>query len=73
MTKVEKIAFIEDVIANIKNSVLKKADKFPEEWGGVELRWLLMDYFDVEIRPELWSVTNKRHDDYRNEVLVRNL
>jgi hypothetical protein len=71
MTKDEKIQFIYDLTSNICEDIVTeiKLDKIPEEWDGVELRWLV----------EEMAVSNfgrqdkKRKRAYNNTVIVNNL
>ena len=71
MNTQEKTVFINELIDNVKAHVLEKVDKYPDEWDGVELRWLIRDYFDLAIFSG--GKKQKRLKDYKNECLVNNL
>lgn len=70
MTKTEKKKFIKSLCDSIRDDLVKKVERMPDEWDGHELRELIADLAD---RERTSSMTGKRKRDYRNEVLVRNL
>ena len=43
MNKQEKITFIETLTETLKQDMLSKIDRMPEEWDGLELRYLMKD------------------------------
>ena len=48
MTKQEQKDFIVELIKNVKKSIIEKTaggSKIPENWNGLELRWLVKDSF----------------------------
>ncbi len=58
-------AVLEKIVADIE------AGKTPEDWDGIELRWLLAERFG---RCVLSGTSNKRRKrEYNNTVLVNNL
>lgn len=63
--------FINEMIENVKQEILRRAESIPEEWDGIELRWLIRDHFNLIAIEGVGS--NKRKRDYNNEVLVKNL
>jgi hypothetical protein len=72
MNKREQIQFINDLIDDVKHKIFIQIveDKLPENWDGIELRWLLASRFDASwVMPE----AKKRKRDFRNYVLVNNL
>ena len=47
MTNREKKAFVNNHINLIRKSILKKCTEIPDHWEGLELKWLVEDYFKV--------------------------
>ncbi len=70
MTNKQK-KFIREMIENVRKEILKRAKDIPEEWNGVELRWLIKDHFNLVVIGGMGSKKRKR--DYNNEVIVKNL
>ena len=50
MNKEEQKKFIEAVLSDLKESILKKLDRIPENWDGLELRRYIGDYYDFHYR-----------------------
>ena len=73
MNKETQIVLLKAIITNIQVDILKESSQYPEEWDGVELRWLLADAFALCIFGKLGERKGKRYLAYRNEVRVRNL
>jgi hypothetical protein len=67
-----KIAFIAQLVGNVQDEIIKKTDKFPENWDGIELRWYIADKFSDVVMGS-YDKRSKRYKDYENEVLVNNL
>ncbi len=66
MNKEQKIKFVKDLIRVGRHNILKKIDKMPDEWDGIELRRYVADYFLVHV-----AETNKqRKKEYNNIRLV---
>jgi hypothetical protein len=69
---------IRDLFNGMRDEMLDRAPKMPQEWDGYEIRWLAAD-MATERRPtwEKRSVDGyaaaKRLRDYENERIVRNL
>ena len=72
MTKQERIDFIAELCGNVTKELLDKVDKMPEEWDGIELRWLIAEKFSQVVFSQI-NVTRKRKHEYNNTVLVENL
>lgn len=72
LTKQEKEQFVKDLMGHVQASLLRKLDKVPEEWDGMELRMWIADTFDWE-RTGSMVMEKKRLKNYKNEVLVNNL
>lgn len=71
MNQQEKIQFILDITDNLRDTLLERVDRIPEEWDGIELRELLMDVAESQFVYIKMPVSRKRA--YNNTVLVRNL
>lgn len=71
MNKQEREQFVEDLIANVKDGLLRAVDRLPAEWDGHELRQLVADRF-AEVS---WALKNnkKRLKDYRNFMNTHSL
>lgn len=73
MTEVEKIQFVEDLISNVKEKVLSKIPNTPDEWDGLELRWLIRDHFNTVVWGDALDKRKSRYRQYQNETIVKNL
>lgn len=71
MNNQEKTKFILDITENLRNLLLERVDKMPEQWDGIELRELLVDVAKSQFNYRPMSPARKR--SYKNTVLVRNL
>lgn len=71
LTKEEKIKFIEGILDTMRESLLKKVDKMPEEWDGFELRRLIADYAEEQIA--FAKMDKSRRRAYNNTRIVRNI
>lgn len=71
LTKEEKIKFIKDILDTMRESLLKKVDKMPEEWDGYELRRLIADYAEEKIA--YFEMNKPRLRAYDNTRIVRNI
>jgi hypothetical protein len=72
MNSEEKIKFIDELIGNVKKELIGKVELMPEEWDGVELRWLLREKFS-EVVFCSYTEKTKRWKDYANTCLRRNM
>lgn len=70
LTKQEKEKFIKNLIGHVQASLLKKIDKVPEEWDGLELRLWIADTFEWE-RTGSMVIDKRRLKNYENEVLTK--
>jgi hypothetical protein len=70
-SKEDKVIFINGLIDNVRNDILKKVDRMPENWDGWELRALIADYFNAANFG--FSGNSKRKKDYKNTCIVDNL
>lgn len=77
MNSNEKRRFIEDLTANVRENLINKIPKMPEDWDGLELRELLAEKFTESCLMSQGRANRKqfrrRLNDYRNEVITRNL
>ena len=71
MNKQEKTQFILDITDNLRDALLERVEKIPEQWDGIELRQLLVDVARSQFNCRQMSPARKR--SYNNTVLVKNL
>lgn len=71
MDKAEKITFINSLMDGLKQDILDKVDRMPEEWDGWEIRQYIKD----KTSEVIWAGTESRarYCKYYNEVLLRGL
>lgn len=73
MTSEEKKEIIFVGMNLLRNQILEAVNKAPQEWNGVEIRWLIRDKA-AELAYGLYdNKKSKRYRDYKNEKIVRNL
>lgn len=73
MTKIEQKEFIEGLCNNVKEEMLSKFDKMPEEWDGIELRWYVKEKFEQVVWGDAKDKRSSKYRSYINEVITRNL
>ncbi len=76
MNKTEKIEFVKELSKNIQNKLIEsiEAGKIPEEWDGIELRWLIADNVSIQhYYTKENSIYRKRRKEYDNTVMINNL
>ncbi len=75
MTKVEQRTFIVELVKVVTGEILllHQKDKIPENWDGIELRWLLREKFQAVVRGFTDERLIQRYKEYANTVLVENL
>lgn len=71
MTLAERITFLDELVENVKQDLIKEAGKYPDSWDGIELRWRTADVFSGVVFGEIGQRKGKRYNNYRNEVLVQ--
>lgn len=71
MTRYEQCDFVLTLIRNVKEEILKDIDKIPEEWDGIELRWLIANKFSGVVISKTGSRSRKRA--FNNECIIKNL
>jgi peptide subunit release factor 1 (eRF1) len=71
MNKEDKRQFIKDISETMKDALLSKVNRMPEEWDGHELRQLFQDYVKEEIN---WSKMDRnRKKEYDNTRRVNKI
>ncbi len=73
LTLEEKKEMIETGMENLKKKLLEAIEKAPEEWDGVELRWLIRDKAAEFVYSCFQDKRQARYREYKNTVLVNNL
>ena len=74
MTKDEQRQLLDNFIDQVKDRILERSDKWPDDWDGFELRWLAQEAFNYECSSLGEKTRNrKRYREFRNAVLVNNL
>ena len=73
MNKQEKEVFVMELINNVKDDVLKDVDKLPEDWDGIELRWLIKEHFEQIVFHGYRDKRKKRYQDYWNYIICYGL
>ncbi len=74
MTKREQRKFINDICKSLRESLLAKADKLPENWNGIEIREWIKAYYEANYCGYAKAARNpKQMRAYRNAVIVNNL
>lgn len=64
--------FINEMCDSIKMDIIALTPKLPEEWDGVELRWLIADKFAECVFGNVGKRKGRRYLDYKNTMLVNN-
>jgi hypothetical protein len=73
MEKEEQKTFVTSLMSAMTKEIMDLIDngKIPEEWDGIELRWLIRDKAAGIVGKRIGTLTRRR--DYNNRVLVDNL
>jgi hypothetical protein len=48
MNEEEKRIFVANLCDDIRNSILRRVERMPDEWDGIELRQFIADEFQAE-------------------------
>jgi len=67
MNKQEKKKFIKEYCKALQSSILADVSKMPDEWDGIELRWL------IDMRTKSDTSLTKRLANFNNDILIHNL
>lgn len=70
MTRNEQKHLVKSLVRNVLRDLLAKADQWPEEWDGHELRRLVANAYSEVVFVEM---SRTRLRDFRNACLTRNL
>lgn len=86
MTRDEQMAFVGELIENVRRGILENAKKWPEHWDGHQLRALIAEAFsDANCgqcsghsrlcgeSPAEYAARKRRRREYENDVLTANL
>lgn len=74
MTKEEQMATVEYFFNYVKDNILAKSDKWPEEWRTLELKWLIEKAVNLEMSGGLQQDRRqKRYRDFYNNWITKNL
>ena len=73
MNNQEKLEFIDSLIIRVKTELVKDIYKVPEEWDGIELRWLIRERFQKIVLGGQMDRRERRYKDYHNHVLISGL
>lgn len=68
----EKDQFVHQIMSDLKNEILKRVDKMPEDWDGHEIRQFILDYYSQNYIIGT-ALNGKRKREYKNTCLVDNL
>lgn len=71
MNRAEKRKFIRDLTANVRDEVLRAVPKMPDNWDGIELRYLLAARFEAAVMRR--SSDRARVRSFNSDCLERNL
>ena len=67
----QKLTFIHELIDNVKDEIITKVADMPEEWDGIELRWLVVEKFAMEVVARFKDKRSRRYQDYRNFIITK--
>lgn len=70
MNRKEQKIFVNNIIKNVKDHLIKDLKKIPDNWDGLELRWFIADHFNLIV---FEKKNNKRRREYLNYMLVNGL
>lgn len=66
-----KLRIIDELIDGVKMDIINKAKDMPEEWDGIELRWLIAEKFAMEVGARFKDKRSRRYQDYRNFIITK--
>lgn len=75
MTQRERERFVNALVRNVKKEIIEKTKsrRFPKEWDGIELRWLVKEAFQGVVFGGYRDKRARRFREFENECLVYNL
>lgn len=69
MDKKEQRKFIVELVNNVKKELLKSS--YPENWDGIELRWLIKERFaEVVLGDRFLDKRKMRYRHFKNDCLI---
>jgi hypothetical protein len=71
LTKEEKIALVTNLMNDVRDALITKADQWPEDWDGHELRWLIREAISWETDRGVGD--RRRYSTFHNDFITRNL
>jgi hypothetical protein len=72
MSKERQAEFVAELIDNIRDTLLARIDRVPENWDGHELRlWVSENFKELAVMG--FAMKGTRLTEYRNDRLVLNL
>ncbi len=72
MTRAEQKKLLRTFTRQVTDTLIARADQWPEEWDGHDLRELVAYAFNFE-RTNLMRENRKRRQACKNDILVNNL
>lgn len=73
MTKEEQVALLTTFVEQVRQVLVAKADRWPEDWDGHELRELVAYAFQYERTRLMLEKRSRRRLDCKNTIIVDNL
>ena len=73
MTRQEQIDLLNEFVGRVRDSMIAKADNWPEDWDGFELRWLAQEAFTQQAATNNTADRRKRYKKFENDILVKAL
>ncbi len=73
-TPEEKLAFVEEVINEMRHHMKYRVARMPAGWDGIELRRYMTDYFRLYVDlPSRMTGNTRRALDYKKALITGNL
>ena len=73
MDKQQKLEFITDIMLTVRDKIVKDIDKYPDNWDGIELRYLIRDHFSRIVWGDKLDKRNSRYKRYDNFMISNGL
>jgi hypothetical protein len=71
MNQQEKTEFVLELCDTLRDTLLERVARMPDEWDGIEIRQLMVDLAETQFVYVKMSPARKKA--YKNTVLVNNL
>jgi len=72
MTQEEKKEFIRSMVQMVEDRLITATSIIPENWDGVELRWLIEGAFKIAVDGDRFG-DKKRRRAFDNACMVKNI